>query len=58
VLLHVTLFNPGRPKPDATKIGFTTIAPFYPPAGQRPAAASTRTSRRSAGSTTCSPATR
>ena len=33
VLLHVTLFNPGRPKPDATKIGFTTIAPFYPPAG-------------------------
>ena len=32
VLLHVTLFNPGRPKPDATKIGFTTIAPFYPPA--------------------------
>jgi hypothetical protein len=33
VLLHVTLFNPGRPKPDATKISFTTIAPFYPPAG-------------------------
>ena len=33
VLLHVTLFNPGRPKPDATRIGFTTIAPFYPPAG-------------------------
>jgi hypothetical protein len=32
VLLHVTLFNPGRPKPDATRIGFTTIAPFYPPA--------------------------
>ena len=33
VLLHVTLFNPGRPKPDATKISFTTIAQFYPPAG-------------------------
>ena len=33
VLLHVTLFNPGRPKPDATRIGFTTIAPFYPPVG-------------------------
>ena len=32
-LLHVTLFNPGRPKPDARRIGFTTIAPFYPPAG-------------------------
>jgi len=33
VLLHVTLFNPGRSKPDATKIGFTTVAQFYPPAG-------------------------
>ena len=33
VLLHVTLFNAARPKPDATKIGFTTIAPFYPLAG-------------------------
>ena len=33
VLLHVTLFNPGRPKPDASRIGFTTIAQFYPPAG-------------------------
>lgn len=33
VLLHVTLFNPGRPKPDATKISFTTIAQFYPPVG-------------------------
>lgn len=33
VLLHVTLFNPGKPKPDATKIGFTTISAFYPAAG-------------------------
>lgn len=31
VLLHVTLFNPGMPKPDATKITFTTISKFYPP---------------------------
>ena len=31
VLLHVTLFNPGMPKPDATKITFTTIFKFYPP---------------------------
>jgi hypothetical protein len=31
VLLHVTLFNPGKPKPDATRISFTTIAQFYPP---------------------------
>jgi len=33
VLLHVTLFNPAKPKPDATRIGFTTIPQFYPPAG-------------------------
>ncbi|MFL5620174.1 MAG: hypothetical protein ACJ79A_17480 [Gemmatimonadaceae bacterium] len=33
VLLHVTLFNPAKPKPDATRIGFTTISQFYPPAG-------------------------
>lgn len=32
VLLHVTLFNPARPKPDATRISFTTIPQFYPPA--------------------------
>jgi hypothetical protein len=31
VLLHVTLFNPAMPKPDATKITFTTISKFYPP---------------------------
>ena len=31
VLLHVTLFNPAMPKPDATKITFTTIFRFYPP---------------------------
>ena len=31
VLLHVTLFNPNMPKPDATKITFTTIFKFYPP---------------------------
>jgi hypothetical protein len=33
VLLHVTLFNPAKAKPDATRIGFTTISQFYPPAG-------------------------
>jgi hypothetical protein len=33
VLLHVTLFNPGKPKPDARRISFTTISPFYPAAG-------------------------
>ena len=33
VLLHVTLFNPNAPKPDASKISFTTIPRFYPPAG-------------------------
>jgi hypothetical protein len=33
VLLHVTLFNPARPKPDPTRISFTTIPQFYPPAG-------------------------
>jgi hypothetical protein len=33
VLLHVTLFNPAKPKPDAMRIGFTTIPQFYPPAG-------------------------
>jgi hypothetical protein len=32
VLLHVTLFNPAKPKPDAMRIGFTTIPQFYPPA--------------------------
>ena len=31
VLLHVTLFNPNKSKPDATKITFTTIPKFYPP---------------------------
>ena len=31
VLLHVALYNPGRPKPDATRITFTTIRKFYPP---------------------------
>jgi hypothetical protein len=31
VLLHVTLFNPAKPKPDATRISFTTISQFYPP---------------------------
>jgi hypothetical protein len=31
VLLNVTLYNPGRPKPDATKITATTIQKFYPP---------------------------
>jgi hypothetical protein len=31
VLLHVTLFNPNAPKPDASKITFTTISRFYPP---------------------------
>jgi hypothetical protein len=31
VLLHVTLFNPNAPKPDASKITFTTIGRFYPP---------------------------
>src|SRR5215217_4465532 len=25
-LLHVTLFNPGKPKPDARRISFTTIS--------------------------------
>ena len=30
-LLHVTLFNPDRQKPDPTKITFTTISRFYPP---------------------------
>ena len=33
VLLHVTLFNPAKPKPDPTRIGFTTISQFYPRAG-------------------------
>lgn len=33
VLLHVTLFNPAKPKPDASRISFTTIPQFYPPAG-------------------------
>ena len=33
VLLHVTLFNPAKPKPDAMRIGFTTNPQFYPPAG-------------------------
>jgi hypothetical protein len=33
VLLHVTLFNPAKAKPDPTRIGFTTIAQFYPRAG-------------------------
>ena len=32
VLLHVTLFNPAKPKPDASRISFTTIPQFYPPA--------------------------
>ena len=32
-LLHVTLFNPAKPKPDATRIGFTTIPQFYPSVG-------------------------
>ena len=32
VLLQVTLFNPAKPKPDATRISFTTIPQFYPPA--------------------------
>src|SRR5215207_10155284 len=31
VLLHVALYNPGRPKPDATKVTFTMIRKFYPP---------------------------
>ena len=31
VLLQVTLFNPNAPKPDASKITFTTIPRFYPP---------------------------
>ena len=31
VLLNVTLYNPTRPKPDATKITATTIQKFYPP---------------------------
>ncbi|MEO6525492.1 MAG: hypothetical protein ABIP93_02595 [Gemmatimonadaceae bacterium] len=31
VLLHVTLFNPNAPRPDASKITFTTIPRFYPP---------------------------
>jgi hypothetical protein len=35
VLLHVTLFNPSQPKPDASKIGFTTIRTFYPPVDDR-----------------------
>ena len=33
VLLHVTLFNPAKPKPDPTRISFTTISQFYPRAG-------------------------
>jgi hypothetical protein len=35
VLLHVTLFNPSQAKPDASKIGFTTIRTFYPPVDDR-----------------------
>jgi hypothetical protein len=31
VMLYVTLYNPGKPKPDATKITATTIRKFYPP---------------------------
>ena len=31
VMLHVTLYNPNRQKPDATKITATTIQRFYPP---------------------------
>ena len=33
VLLHVTLFNPNAPKPDLSRITFTTIPRFYPPVG-------------------------
>jgi hypothetical protein len=33
VLLHVTLFNPAKPRPDPTRISFTTISQFYPRAG-------------------------
>ena len=29
----MTLFNPAKPKPDASRISFTTIPQFYPPAG-------------------------
>ena len=31
VMLYVTLYNPSKPKPDATKITATTIQKFYPP---------------------------
>jgi hypothetical protein len=31
VMLYVTLYNPNRQKPDATKINATTIQKFYPP---------------------------
>ena len=31
VLLNVTLYNPAKPKPDATKITATTVQKFYPP---------------------------
>jgi hypothetical protein len=31
VMLYVTLYNPNRQKPDATKITATTIQKFYPP---------------------------
>jgi hypothetical protein len=31
VMLYVTLYNPNRQKPDATRINATTIQKFYPP---------------------------
>jgi hypothetical protein len=35
VLLHVTLFNPSQPKPDASRVSFTTVRAFYPPVDDR-----------------------